>query len=131
MQRIVALLFGLLCLVGCSNKIQLGGTVTFEEAGTPLTVGSVIFATSTYEAKGTIGSDGKYTMGSIDVSDGLPKGSYKVYIVGAMEELASGQMRSLIDEKYSNFSSTPLTCEIPAPNNKFDIKVPKNPNPKP
>ena len=105
--------------------------MTFEEDGTPLKVGSVIFATTTYEAKGIIGTDGKYTMGSIDLADGLPKGSYKVYISGAQEELPSGQMRSLIDPQYGNFSSTPLTCDIPAPKNTFDIQVPRNPTPKP
>ena len=131
MKKMIVLILGLLCLAGCSNKIQLGGTVTFEEDGAPLTIGSVMFATSTFEAKGIIGTDGKYTMGSIDLADGLPKGSYKVYITGAVEEVASGQVRSLIDPNYSSFAATPLTCEIPAPNNTFDIKVPKNPNPKP
>jgi len=131
MKKIAVLLLGLLCLVGCNNKIQLGGTVTFEDDGTPLTRGVVIFATATFEAKGSLGVDGKYTMGSIDLADGLPKGSYKIYISGAMEELPSGQMRSLIDPQYANFASTPLTCEIPAPKNKFDIQVPRNPTPKP
>ncbi|MCL2118857.1 MAG: hypothetical protein FWH27_10575 [Planctomycetaceae bacterium] len=129
MKKAAALILGLLCLVGCSDKMQLGGTVTFEEDGASVTVGNVIFATSTYEASGIIGSDGKYVMGSIDVADGLPQGSYKVYISGAAEEVAPGRMRSLIDPKFASFASTPLTCEIPAPNNTFDIKVPKNPSP--
>ena len=131
MRKIAVLLLGFLCLAGCSNKIQLGGTVTFEDEGTPLSRGVVVFATSSFEAKGSLDADGKYTMGSIDVADGLPKGSYQVYIAGAMEELPSGQMRSMIDDKYANFASTPLTCEIPAPKNTFDIKVPRNPKPKP
>ena len=131
MQKMLVLFLGLLCFVGCSDKVQLHGNVTFEEDGTPLTFGSVVFATETFEARGTIETNGKYTMGSIDLADGVPKGSYKVYISGASEEVAPNTMWSLIDPQYSNFATTPLTCDIPAPNNTFDIKVPKNPQPRP
>ena len=128
MKKLFLLLLGLACLVGCSDKLQLGGKVTYED-GSPLPVGSVVFATSSFEAVGTLDSEGKYVVGSIDVADGLPKGTYKVYISGAMEPTpGKGElMRSLIDETYANFSTTPLTADIPAPNNILDFKVPKNP----
>lgn len=127
MQKMYVVLLGmLLCLVGCNKNSQLGGTVTFTDDNSPLTVGSVMFATSSFEAKGIIGADGKYTMGTIDIKDGLPAGTYKVYISGAQEELPNGSTRSLIDPTYANFATTPLTCDVPANKNTFDIQVPKN-----
>jgi len=132
MKKVSLLFFGLVglvCLIGCGSNVQLNGTVTYED-GSPVEFGNVVFATDKFQASGMIKSEGKYTMGSVDVSDGLPKGSYKVYIEGASEEVSGRggtSMRSLIDPKFTTFASTPLTCDIPAPKNTFDIKVPKNP----
>ena len=134
MKRFLVSIALLFFVTGCGGgKIQLGGTVTFED-DTPLSKGSVVFSTDTYKGGGNIDSNGKYVVGSIDVKDGLPKGTYKVFISGATEEITvrgSLSEYSLIDPKYASYNSTPLTCEIPAPKNTFDIKVPKNPNPKP
>jgi hypothetical protein len=127
-QILLFLVFASLFLTGCgSGKVQLSGTVTFDD-GTPLTTGSVIFSTDTFSAKGNIDSGGKYVMGSISTNDGLPAGKYKVYIEGATEEAAgkNGELtRSLIDVEYNNYDSTPLSCEVPVAGNRFDIKVPK------
>ena len=134
MKRFLVLFFVLsltvIFVVGCgSGHVQLGGTVTYDD-GTPLTSGGVVFSTDSFMAAGDIDSQGKYRMGSLKETDGLPKGTYKVYIAGAEEEI-SGRMYSLIDPRYAAFTSTPLTCEIPAPNNTFDIQVPRNPSPRP
>jgi len=130
LKWIVVLCFVVFLAAGCSDKVQLGGTVTYED-GTPLTVGSVVFSTDSFMASGNLDSQGKYRMGSLAVKDGLPKGTYKVYIAGAEEEISMFATYSLIDPKFGNYNSTPLTCEIPAPRNTFDIKVPRNPTPKP
>jgi len=134
MKRVLTLIFVLFLATGCGSKnVQLGGTVTFDD-GTPLTVGGVVFSTESFMASGNINSQGKYVMGSYSEKDGLPKGTYKVYIAGATVEVSGrGGLSewSLIDPKFGNSSSTPLTCEIPAPNNTFDIQVPRNPTPKP
>ncbi|MDR1958735.1 MAG: carboxypeptidase-like regulatory domain-containing protein [Planctomycetaceae bacterium] len=131
-KLLLLLLSGILFGTGCGNgNIPLGGTVTYED-GTPLPYGNVIFATDTFQASGNIDSTGKYTMGSVTVNDGLPEGTYKVYITGASEEISGKNgsgTRSLIDPKYDNYSSTPLTCEVPVPGKTFDITVPKNPKP--
>lgn len=137
MKRFLALFLVLLFVVGCgSGQVPLGGTVTFED-GTPLTVGSVCFASATVSVRGDIDSQGKYTVGTLTDKDGLPPGTYKVYISGATEETPPqggglvGSTRLLIDSRYANEASTPLTLEVPAPNNRFDIAVPRNPALKP
>ena len=133
MKKFALLFFALLFVAGCgSGHVQLGGTVTFDD-GTPLTTGAVIFATEAFMASGRIDSQGNFVIGSLGVRDGLPPGTYKVYISGATEEnpRADGGMWSHIDPTYGCFSSTPLTSDIPAPRNTFDIVVPRNPIPRP
>ena len=133
MKRFFTLCFILFFAVGCGNRnVQLSGTVTFED-DTPLTIGAVVFSTDTFMASGNIGSNGKYLMGSYGMKDGLPPGTYKVYIAGATEEVSekNGGVWSLIDPKFGGYTSTPITCEIPAPQNTFNITVPRNPTPKP
>jgi hypothetical protein len=128
MKKVVFLILSLFFLAGCDNgKVHLGGTVTFED-GSPVPVGAVIFSTDTYSAKGDIDSNGKYVMGSLSTNDGLPAGKYKVYIEGATEEVSGkgGETsRSLIDAKYNNYNTTPLSCDVPVTGNTFDIQVPK------
>jgi hypothetical protein len=129
MKKQILFFIALMFLVGCSGKVQLSGTVTFDD-GTPLTNGAVIFATETFSAKGNIGADGKYVMGTNNINDGLPAGKYKVYIEGGTEYITTDNVetiRSLIDDDYSDYGTTPLTCEVPVAGNKFDIKVPKKP----
>ncbi|MDR2761072.1 MAG: carboxypeptidase-like regulatory domain-containing protein [Planctomycetaceae bacterium] len=121
----------LLFCVGCgSGKVPLSGTVTLDD-GTPLNVGAVIFATDTFSAKGNIDANGNYVMGTLRTNDGLPAGTYKVYIEGATTVITSNKQetsRSLIDDQYSSYDSTPLSCEVPVANNTFNIKIPKNQN---
>lgn len=129
----IVLLLGLIFLLGCNNgRVKLGGKVTYED-GSAVPHGTVVFATESYQAKGQIESDGTFEVSSTGVKDGLPPGKYKVYIIGATEDVAGKRgesSRSLIDKKYDNYVSTPLSCEVPAPKNTFDIKVPKNPDSK-
>jgi hypothetical protein len=117
---------------GCNKaKVELGGKVTYTD-GTPLTVGEVFFETDTYMARGTLKKDGTYVVGSLSEKDGLPKGTYRVYISGA-DQMVPGsdgmQMpKSLIDKKYRQSTTSGLTVNVPSPNGKYDIKVEPNPN---
>ena len=120
----------LLCLVvilsGCSgDKKKVSGKVTFSD-GKPVTSGKVNFSTDTYQANGTIQSDGSYQMGSIGEKDGVPPGEYKVFVtgVGRMEGMA---LLPLCEEKYLNAHTSGLTITIPAPNNKYDLVLEPHP----
>ena len=127
-------------LVGCSGNKPLQGTVKFED-GTPLTVGMVNFVSSEHGlSRGRIQSDGSFQVGSVRDTDGLPPGTYKIYITGAFEAIetpagpvqrdemgnvieSAGAMRLLIALRYVTEENTPLTVEIPAPGNRHDIVV--------
>ena len=125
-----ASIFILFC-IGCgSGQVKLQGKVTYEEDGTPLTTGRVCFQKDAFMAEGKILEDGTYVMGSISEKDGIPKGTYKVFISGAVDDTfppggGEPSYKSMIHQKYANFDTTPYTCEVPAPGNRFDFTVQK------
>ena len=119
----------LLCVVsvGCSQQNeQLSGTVAYED-GTPVTMGEVVFVKEMFQAIGTIQEDGTYTVGSLEVDDGLPAGTYQVYIDGAVdpgEDIDSPEDDTpLVATKFTDPSTSGLTCEVPVEGNTFDITV--------
>lgn len=129
-------------ILGCSNQVRVTGKVTFED-GTPLTEGKVVFDKDTsFQAVGQIQSDGSYTLGSYKVTDGVPRGTYKVYITGAVssqtrdvgvraqtgeQSFERGQVSipmftKLIHPKYEAPETSGLVCEVNQ-SMKYDIKV--------
>ena len=124
-------LAGCVCVFGCSDKVPLGGTVTFSDDGTPLTTGAVFFETPTYRAQGDIRADGTYTVGSETLTDGIPKGTYGISIRYAEEVTvterpdgtSSERRRDLIDAKYRVAETSGLTFTVDGTNKKFDIQV--------
>jgi hypothetical protein len=120
----------LFLFVGCNNgKVGLSGKVTYTD-GTPLTVGEIYFETDTHVARGTLQNNGTYVVGTLSKKDGLPKGTYRVYITGA-DKLVTGKNEiqlpeSLIDEKYRKSSTSGLTVDIPTPDAKFNVIVEPN-----
>jgi len=116
---------------GCGSP-KVTGQVKFED-GTPLTVGDVIFESTTVQARGPLDRSGKFVMGSARVKDGVPPGQYRVYIGGAQEatgemRVISGRgdtrpiMRSLIDAKWEQPATSGLTCEVRS-STTFNITV--------
>ncbi|MDR1480373.1 MAG: hypothetical protein LBJ00_15665 [Planctomycetaceae bacterium] len=117
---------------GCNSaKVELSGKVTYTD-GTPLTVGEVCFETDTYMARGSLKADGTYTVGSFSEKDGLPKGTYRVYISGADKLVAESDgmqlPQSLIDEKYRQSTTSGLMVNVPTIDGKYNIKVEPNPH---
>jgi len=127
----VALSLVLLLFLGCSNQVRVTGKVTFED-GTPLTEGKVLFENDAFfQAVGQIQSDGSYTLGSYKLTDGVPRGTYKVYITGAVSAEARdvrGGVASipaftkLIHPKFEAPETSGLVCEVKK-SMKYDIKV--------
>jgi len=131
----------LLIVTGCSGKVQLGGTVTFSDDGTPLPQGAILFQSETVLAQGGIQPDGTYKVGTDKKTDGLPLGTYQVCITGTdMIEFEAGpstvvdssgvglggqrEIRiSLIDPKYASASTSGLTFTVDGKTKKFDIQV--------
>ena len=84
--KIFALLIVASTLVacGCGGKCQVSGKVTFSD-GTPLTFGTVNFTSSDVLCKGQIEADGTYRMRTLKPGDGVPPGTYKIYITDTLQ----------------------------------------------
>ena len=121
-SKLVALV-GVVMLVacaGCGGRVQVSGKVTFSD-GTPLTYGTINFANDTTMCKGQIESDGTYKMRTFKPGDGVPKGTYKVYITDTMQfgaggrEISTGdasvtmigQATNTVPDAYSNPDNSP------------------------
>ena len=118
-------------MLGCSDKVPLGGTVTFSDDGSPVTAGAVFFETPTFNAQGMIKPDGTYVVGSTSLTDGIPKGTYNVSIRGA-EDITTitgrdgsqtERRRALIAGKYQSPETSGLTFTVDGKTRKFDIEV--------
>ena len=123
----------LLFLSGCGNQQKLGGQVVFSD-GEPLKTGTIFFSKSDFLARAHIKQDGSYDVGSFGAKDGLPPGTYKVFITGALEaveiqpksdrpkivnemgeteaEQTEG-FKSLVAQEFTSEETTPLTITVP------------------
>lgn len=121
----IILLLGLSCLIaGCGKNVHLGGRVTFED-GTPLTFGKVTFATETFQAEGVIQQNGEYRLGSLHEHDGIPPGTYKVFLLGT-EDTSGDVGRSRVAQNFCDRQLTPLQFEVSKNGPKtFDFQVSK------
>ncbi|GHT38202.1 hypothetical protein FACS189427_12140 [Planctomycetales bacterium] len=110
----------LVVLAGCSNKVRIGGTVTFED-GQPLVVGSVCFRNDKITYTGFLDKQGRYRIGEMKDGDGIPPGTYQVWLTGTEEEKvkllpdgrAAGFTRvSHVNRKYTAPESSGLSFEV-------------------
>ena len=129
----------LLVVSGCSNKVPLGGTVTFSDDGAPLTQGAVFFQSETLQAQGGIKPDGTYIVGTDKLTDGIPKGTYRVMLVGTEQIAFKANMvkdpsgknierkqetrTPVIDTKYGNVETSGLSFVVDGKKRKFDFQV--------
>ncbi len=132
--KTIPLLFGIFaCVVllsGCgAGHHKLGGRVTYSDDGTPLERGQVCFVNDKNMARAKILDDGRYTVGSFSEKDGLPPGTYKVYITGAEQEEPAKTPDSrptyipLIDPKFSTAAKTELSIVVDGSQRELDIVV--------
>ena len=115
---VLILSISLLFSVGCGQNVRVTGKVTFED-GSPLTKGVVIFNAGATESKAPIEEDGSYTVGTLKSNDGLPRGTYRVYITGASlfpginaKGAPLGPVVHLVDTKFAAPETSGLTCEV-------------------
>ena len=69
----------MIACAGCGGRSQVSGKVVFSD-GTPLTYGTVNFTNNEVACKGQIEKDGTFKMRTFKPGDGVPPGTYKVFI---------------------------------------------------
>ena len=123
--------FGLFCLlifvVGCGDKVGLKGKVVYSDDQSPLEKGTVCLVSNKGIARGSIGANGNYVVGSIGKNDGLLPGTYRVYITDShdWEEPQPGKITRTIeriDAKYALPETSELTVEVKS-STTYNIKV--------
>jgi len=122
-------------VVGCgSGQTGVQGTVVFSDDGEPLTRGTIIFTTPTFQASSSIDEQGRFTMGSYSDADGVPPGTYKVSISGVFLDLDDTGLNtySLIDPKFTSTATSGIEITVDKSAIKdLVIKVDRNPHPIP
>ncbi len=118
-------------MTGCGNGfVGMSGRVTYSDNGEPLETGTVTFTADMFQARGDIKEDGKYVIGSLRDNDGLPPGTYTVFISNA--ERSSGAQDGstttpvktpLIDAKYTKLETSELRVTVDKNTKKFDFTV--------
>ena len=123
----ITVILTLLFCCGCSDKVPLTGKVTFTDDGSSLTTGTVCFVTEGFIARGHLKSDGTYKISSTGKDDGLPPGTYKVYLVDAalLTEGKDGNFITtpLVDSQYENPNTSNIECKVDAKTRQFDFTV--------
>jgi hypothetical protein len=130
---ITSVLCLLFCFTGCSGKIKISGTVTFSD-GTPVTKGNVVFDNGTQSYFGII-KDGTYVTGGNKAIEGIPNGTYKVWLAQTETtentldtdgHVTSYKVTQTIAKKFTSPNTTELTFEVKPDGQKtFDIVVEK------
>jgi len=132
-----AIYLSILCtVVGCSQGMQITGTVRFDD-GSPITQGSVVFNSSTESFFGTITSAGRYTTGGEKIKQGLPDGAYTVWLSGTETSnntlddegnVVSYTVTRPVAAVFTSPSTSPLKFEVKKGGSKtFDVVVERNP----
>lgn len=115
-------------LNGCGGNPSLKGKVTFAD-GSPLTVGTVVLDNGSTLSRATIQPDGTFVVGTAKAKDGIPPGTYKVYITGAAEMLDNPEgrfpppTRQLIHSKHADVKTSGLVVTVEQSNKPLEIQV--------
>jgi len=132
----ILLLGFVLALVGCGSPgmQQVTGKVTFEDGSIPKGEIAVIrfepiegtqAAGQSKGASGDLQPDGTYRLTTIEKGDGAYVGEYKVCF-SILKSYVGRE--SLVEQKFTSASTTPLTAKVTAGGpNKFDFTVSKAP----
>ena len=128
-SKIIPALFIILLITGCgSGHVSMGGRVTYSDNGQPLEQGTVSFQTETFQARGEITADGRYTIGSLGSTDGLPPGTYQVFITGSEDIEIDGDGMAIrtthrIEPKFASPDTSDLTVTVDGSTRQFDFQV--------
>lgn len=118
-----AVICGLLSLSGCGGRdanlpetAPVSGTVFYQNK--PVETGTILFLPESGERPGgsPLGQGGEFTLSTYGEGDGAVLGKHKVTI-----EAYDNSLNNLVPDKYGNPRTTPLTLEVKAEPNEFEI----------
>ena len=109
----------LLPVSGCGSNTKAGGSVTFSD-GTPVDRGMVKFSDGQHQYTGQINANGTFELGGLKPGDGLPPGTYRVSVIGAVGE----NDVPLVEAKYESSEESGISFDVAKGRNEpFKITV--------
>ena len=128
-----------LLLIGCNGNLRtydVQGVVEFEDGTRPM-FGNIEFYSPEFKinARGEITRDGTFTLSTYSENDGAVAGYHEIvvmqqvgnYLIAKSGNKIKHDHGSLIDSKYFDYKTSPLTCEITEGNNEITLIVKKRP----
>jgi hypothetical protein len=114
---------------GCSGNYPLKGRVTFSDDGAPLETGFVNFENEKGFARGELKKNGNYQVGFVGEKDGIPPGTYKVYISGTTIEDPTDRNKviMLVDSRQCRADTSGWILTIDGSVRVYDFKVDRPP----
>jgi serine/threonine-protein phosphatase CPPED1 len=108
-------------IVTLDSKPLSGYTVTFSQMEAPMG-----FRAAT--ADGLTGADGSYTLSTYTKFDGVPAGKFRVTVAKTGRGYYDGELpvKSVIPEKYTKASTSPLIVELKVGANTIDLSLQTN-----
>ena len=120
-------------LLGCGDgrpsRVPVSGMVTID--GEPLTAGYLRFVPpDDRPSSGTIGSDGRFTLGCFADDDGAVLAKHKVAVI-SNQTIDEVTMRWLAPQRYANYETSGIEIEITGPTDDLLIELSSDETPSP
>jgi len=114
-------------VLGCGGgNVPLKGRVVFDDDGSPLIAGTIVFSTPTMMSRGHLDRDGYFSVGTVGAVDGIPPGTYSIAFYGASEMVFDngfGTERALLADKWYSPETSGKTVEIDRSTRNLEIRV--------
>lgn len=115
---------GSLLFAGCDNRPQrvpVAGTVYID--GQPVKGGHIrVIPNSARPAQAMIDKDGKFRLGTFEITDGAIPGEHPIEVV-SVETLGPNSKRWLIPKKYSSVTTSNKTIVVDKPTDDLRIEL--------
>ncbi|MDR3181353.1 MAG: hypothetical protein LBT89_00275 [Planctomycetaceae bacterium] len=112
---------------GCSDRILIKGTVSYEDDGLPVKHGIIHFDSAVGSFSSTF-TNGNYKTGGEKKVQGIPPGQYTVWLSNVHDSTEEGGIVRRVSSEFCSRNSSPLTFEVKKGGpRRFDLKVTKPP----
>lgn len=132
LQTTAVLAVWLAALAGCQRGpavVPVSGIV--EVDGQPLASGAItVVPANGRPASGTIGPDGRFTLSSFAVGDGVVTGTHQVVVI-AHEDLGAGRIRWLVPTECRSLEASSLRLEVKGRTTEAKVSISTNGRPLP
>ena len=109
------------CGDGRPGRVPVSGQVLID--GQPLTAGYLRFVPpNDRPSAGTIGSDGRFTLGCFEEADGAVLGQHKVAVI-ANQTIDEVTMKWLAPQNYADYTTSGIEIEITGPTDDLLIEL--------